>query len=391
MKTHFLRILLIVLCGLSGTAQAALYRGTVGAAEVVADLPATMSLRVNPALTYWLPQYFYVSHRQPIELVPAACDVTLCYDEYPDAGNTEKVSGHWRLQREGEGWRGEWRSPDGARRLAIALEAYAFTPSDPLAGDFARHEPFSAVLLDNVTWLDRGTETFMGKTLRRYAERESGLEHVLVEAGYADDARQALNRMLRGEALAAVAARRECFAWERRNPAYENYVTVEWLDDALASFSTRGFGDCGGAHPNTWVTGLAWYVPENRKLALEDVLWVGDGPPQRFAATFDFDADDQEALWAYQRTALAPWLHATFRRLYPEPMQAQPDADMCDYSQVEDFADTFWWLDGKGVHIGINYPFVRAACREPGFTVLPFDVVRQHPGAIRALKLPDGR
>ena len=377
-----LRILLLTLCCLSGAAHADLYRGTIGQAEVVVELPTSANR---------LSRYFYVSHRQPIELAPVtACAATLCYDEYPDSRNPQKASGYWQLRREGEAWRGEWRSPDGARELAIVLEAYAFTPSDPLAAEFARHDPFSAALLGDVVWLDRGTETFMGKTLRRFAERESRLEHALVEDGYADDARLALNHMLREEALGTLAARRECLAGAS-HPAFENNVTLEWMDDALVSFTTRGYGDCGGAHPNTWTTGSTWYVPENRLLALEDVLWVGDGPPQRFAATFDFDAGDQEALWAYQRTSLAPWLHATFLRLYPERMQAQPGEDVCDYSRADDFANAFWWLDGKGVHIGISYPFVQAACREPGFTVLPFDVVRQHPGVIKGLKLPDGR
>ena len=57
-------------------------------------------------------------------------DVLLLDESAPDATGTARISGHWRLQPDGQGWRGEWRSPDGRRRLAAVLAAQddAFAP-----------------------------------------------------------------------------------------------------------------------------------------------------------------------------------------------------------------------------------------------------------------------
>ncbi len=42
-----------------------------------------------------------------------------------------RITGHWRLQPDGDGWRGEWRSPDGSRRLPVQLHAQSDSPRFP--------------------------------------------------------------------------------------------------------------------------------------------------------------------------------------------------------------------------------------------------------------------
>jgi hypothetical protein len=50
-------------------------------------------------------------------------DVLSLTESAPDASGKPQTTGHWRLQPDNDGWRGEWRSPDGQRRLPATLAA----------------------------------------------------------------------------------------------------------------------------------------------------------------------------------------------------------------------------------------------------------------------------
>ncbi|MEQ1513670.1 MAG: hypothetical protein ABL934_13465 [Lysobacteraceae bacterium] len=76
----------------------------------------------------------------------------------PDASGQQQITGHWRLQQDGNAWRGEWRSADGTQRLAASIAAYddatdpfelrvmaAFAPGTDADGCDAQSPPVSAI------------------------------------------------------------------------------------------------------------------------------------------------------------------------------------------------------------------------------------------------------
>ena len=79
---------------------------------------------------------------------------------------------------------------------------------------------------------------------------------------------------------------------------------------------------CGGAHPDFDTAGINLDAHTGKPIALEDLLWLGKGKPLHVISlaadpSQTPNAQDNDALSAYQEKTLAPWLVAQFNRLYP--------------------------------------------------------------------------
>jgi len=94
----------------------------------------------------------------------------------------------------------------------------------------------------------------------------------------------------------------------------------------------------------------------------------------------------------YRNEVFAPWVVERMRALYPN--EVVPDAvsddtkanDDEDYGCVYDAPDVWnyasWHLRPEGVYLGASFARVGRVCDDPPWSVLPWDEVRQHAGAV---------
>ncbi len=102
-------------------------------------------------------------------------------------------------------------------------------------------------------------------------------------------------------------------------------------------------------------------------------------------------ASESEAYSTYQREVLVPWLIKQFTTLYPNEMKkpAEDDDNACDYSDESIWGYSPWYFTTKGLYLGPYFARVARACDAPDWSILPYSVVKQHPGAVK-LQLPQG-
>lgn len=124
-----------------------------------------------------------------------------------------------------------------------------------------------------------------------------------------------------------------------------------------------------------------------QELTLEDVLWVGEGKP------FHYELDEKggtsfDTYSNYRTNTLAPWIVSQLKAAHPDDMKAPETKDDCDYTdeQVWDFPS--WHFTEKGLYVGPYFARVMRACEGPDWSVIPYSVMKGHPGGMK-VQLPE--
>ncbi len=373
----------IVFAGLALSARAELWEGTLGKSAIVVDIdPAEASLNGR---------YFYRRHRHPIDLSgQRAATGVVTLEEWSMGA---EIPSNWRLDpASGDTLSGEWRG--GGKRLPIRLrrlDAAALPATDdPGLAELRDTDPFRFLQLQGLALESNSVEAVDGYRVQWWREPASDVALFRVVSGYPDAQLPALNLALAREQWRAVAEQLDCTAYPQGE--YTFSATLEYIGrDALSLSMTSGYY-CGGAHPDFDQVGLNLDPRTGRPLALEDVLWLGDGPPPPATAHAGDVAD--EAAQRYRGDVLAPWLSERFQALYPERVRESfdeagipqdPDAEFngCDYTDPSVWSLGDWRITRAGLRFGAYFPRVMRVCDDPDWAVLPWREVRAHPGRLK--------
>ncbi|WP_287878961.1 hypothetical protein [Aquitalea sp.] len=355
-----------------------LFQGRVGAAAVVMELDIAQDGQVEG-------RYFYRKHHRDLALSgKQQADGSLQLGEnlqYDEQRNDIT------LRSQGSGWAGEWHGPKASKPVPVSLTPYVQAQwpasSDTALNPVRQRSAYDYVRLMDLQLKPGKRERVQGHTLQWWDEPVSKIRLFRVQDGYPAASLQRLNQVLAERQWQEVASYFDCQLGGTRTAGadFEQTVTPHLLGNKLFSVSIFTSYYCGGAHPDFGDNPLTLDVASGKQLQLEDLLWVGKGKPQLARK-----AGGERADYQYEEQILAPWLVHTMTRLYPA--QTKPGTeDECDYRDPQVWQFVSWYATPQGLTLGPSFARVARACEYPEWSVLPWSVLKQHPGA-RADLLP---
>ncbi|HSX72066.1 MAG TPA: hypothetical protein VLF16_14140 [Pseudomonas sp.] len=367
---------------------AQLYSGTIGRMDVVAELDLSDPGRITG-------RYFYRKYLHDLRLEGTAQGARLSLREgrhrYGDETRPEL-----RLQRTARGWQGEWLGLQGKR---LPVELTPLLVEEPPAGAepfwyrLYAESPYEFLRLKASPLTPGKRERFMGHDLQWWHEPVSGLAAFEILDGYSqaqlDLINQRLRERLREEVIGYHACRLNAgVGWAE----FSQKVTPRLLAADIVSLSIFTSYDCGGAHPDFGDAPLTLSARTGEPLGLEDLLWVGEGSAFRYRELPNRQPDEGSVSFGvfsgYRSRDFAPWLVEQWRRIAPFEVPPPGEEDECDYGDPEMWDFPSWYLGEKGIVFDPLLPRADRACEAPEWSVLPYELVRQHPGRLN-LRLPE--
>ncbi|MFP0193942.1 hypothetical protein ACKJSM_02020 [Pseudomonas sp. PHC1] len=385
-----------VLFSLLSTAQAddgrRVFTGTLGKTPIVVELNTQQQDEVTG-------RYFYEKYHRDLPLSGALQDSTLTLVEGNNRYGDDKPLPTLKLEETADGWQGEWQNPKG-KKLAVQLsEAKIAAPTAttlPFIATLPASEPYEYLRLQGLKLKATKKEDFMGYTLQWWTEPESKIALFTVESGLPKDDLQRVNQQLLGRLWSEVISYHGCQLQGGENVEFMQQAQPQLISPAVVSLNISTSYYCGGAHPDFGDSPLNIDVNTGHPLSLEDVLWVGEGKPLLHAerdSLGDQPLNEQEsaARSTYQREVWVPWLIKQLTVLYPDEMKkpADGDEDSCDYTDDSIWGYPSWHFTPKGLYLSAYFARVARACDAPDWSILPYSLIKQHPGAVQ-LQLPQG-
>ena len=368
------------------------FTGTLGKTPIVVELNTTQPDEVNG-------RYFYEKYHRDLALSGSLHESTLTLVEGENRYGEDEPLPTLKLEENGNGWQGEWQSPQGKKLPVKLAEAKLPAPTSmtlPFIATLPQSAPYEYLRLQGLKLKPAKKENFMGYDLQWWTEPESKISLFSVESGLPKDDLQRVNQQLLGRLWREVISYHGCLLQGGVNTDFMQQAEPKMISPAVVSLNISTSYYCGGAHPDFGDSPLNLDVRTGHPLSLADVLWVGAGKPLSHAdrdSTGDqpLSASESEAYSTYQREVLVPWLIKQFTTLYPNEMKkpAEDDDNACDYSDESIWGYSPWYFTTKGLYLGPYFARVARACDAPDWSILPYSVVKQHPGAVK-LQLPQG-
>ncbi|UMZ10456.1 hypothetical protein I9018_23630 [Pseudomonas sp. MPFS] len=372
-------VLLVSLLG--ATAQASSSRqilvGTLGKMPIVMEISTSDPHKVTG-------RYFYQKYHHDLPLAGSLEEQSLQLSEGRESyAEDASPQAAFQLQRTAEGWQGQWQGANGKTlevRLAPASAQEPKPGTLPYLVKLYREDLYEYLRLQGLTLKQGKQQDFMGYTLQWWSEPSSNLSMFKVIAGYPQDRQEQLNQLLMERLWREVGGYHECMLEAGKGGEFIQSVKPRFFSSAVLSVSIATSYTCGGAHPDFGDSPLNIDVNTGRDLSLTDVLWVGKGQPLK--------QSEHSALYEYNTQQLAPWLVEQFTALHPREMREPASEDEgCNYSDTGVWGDNSWYFTPRGLFISAHFPRVERDCDGPQWAVLPYSVVRKHPGAV-AVELP---
>lgn len=366
---------LLLVSLLTSQVQAAplLLQGTIGQAAVVMELDISADGQVDG-------RYFYRKYHSDIALRGQRQhdgSVRLGEDLSYDEQRSDLI-----LREQGQAWQGQWQGPNAKRSLPVVLKpllpAQLASSRDPALQPFRQSSPYDYERMATMRLVAGKQQHFQGYTLQWWREPVSGISFFRLQDGFDATTLQRLNLQLAQRQWQSVANYFACQVGGSRSAAgsdFEQTVTPELINHQLLSVSMFTSYYCGGAHPDFGDNPLNLDVATGRELQLEDLLWLGKGKP-RLARQTNGDRVDYQ----YEEKVLAPWLQRQFARLHPDEFKSGGD-DRCDYNTPWVWQFVSWYATPKGLYLGPSFERASRNCEYPDWSVLPWSLVKQHPGA----------
>lgn len=359
------------------------YTGMLGKMPIVLEVSANGSEG----------RYFYQKYRKDLVLSGTKEGEALVLEEGDQRYGEHAPLPIMRLQPEANGWSGEWTSPKG-KVLKVELQPANLppVPADALPYLVRLHAkaPYEYLRLQGMKLTQGKTETFMGYTLQWWSEPHSKAELFEVVSGYSAEERQRINQQLMGRLWQEVVGYYGCFA-NYADAYYAQTSQPLWMAPSIMSVRVSTEYFCGGAYPDQVNDSLNLDTKTGQPLTLDDVLWVGQGKPLHYEENYDAyisSADSFTAYSEYRSKELAPWLVAQLLKRYPKQMTVTPEGeDDCGYDEEDRWSFPSWHFTQQGIKLDPSFPHVAAVCGNVGWSVLPYNLIKQHPGGV-ALQLP---
>lgn len=387
-KERFLRrlmalMLLVISPVLLAADGAQLFGGTLGKAAVVVEL----DLRDPEQVTG---RYFYRKYRHDLALEGRLQGSQLSLREgrerYDDIPRPEL-----QLQRTAQGWQGEWIGPQGKRfKVKLAQPQIEEPPAgaEPFWQRIHAESPYDFLRLKASPLQPDKRQRFQGYELQWWREPISGLTSFEVLDGYPPEQLALINQRLSERLWTDVIGYHGC---KMGGDEFMQTLKPALLSAQVVSLDIFTSYYCGGAHPDFSASPLTLDARTGEVLALEDVLWVADGP------AFLYREDDEgrpvsgsvdfTSYYDYRSERLAPWLVEQLGQLYPDIM-AEPEDDDCRYADSDVWNFPAWYLTPEGLHLSPYFARAMRPCDLVDWPVLPHALLKQHPGRLK-LKLPE--
>lgn len=351
------------------------FTGTLGKMPIVLELNTTQQDEVTG-------RYFYEKYHRDLELSGSLQDSTLNLVEGNNRYGDDKPLPTLKLKSTANGWQGEWQNPKGKKLPVQLTEAKLPAPSattPPFIATLPKSDPYEYLRLQGLKLKPEKKENFMGYDLQWWTEPESKISLFSVESGYTKEEQQRINNHLLGRLWTEVKSYHACMLQGGENAEQWQSVAPTFLSPDVVSLNINTGYDCGGAHPDVGNSPINLNAHTGEAIKLEDVLGVGR------------EGSSTEAGDGSQSDVFVQWLIKQFTSLYPNEMKkpAEGDEDSCDYTDENVWVVSDWYFTAKGIYLGPYFPRVQRGCDEPEWTILPYSVVKQHPGAVK-LQLPQG-
>ncbi|MGM3172830.1 hypothetical protein [Dickeya lacustris] len=378
---HWLRLawlLGVVLFATSAIAdEEVVYQGKLGHNDIVMALTFSESGIAG--------RYFYRQYRKDLPLTgewKKPGEVVL-WEGVPESYKQTHV-GQPMITLRADGktqWQGEWRNSKG-KQYPIALSALPVT----LPVGASAFKP-SLFRLSSYEYLRQvhteleitKKETISGHEIEWFREPGSDIQTFQIVSGYSDEQRQRLNQILQTMLWKNVIDYHKCMMVSQYRGQAMSTLEIQLLSPAIMSITDTASYICDSGH-SVGVSPIAWRVSDGQPLALSDILWVGEG---------EIPEQSQSGDSPYPDEVFSTWLVAQLSHYYPESMRVPVDADNCDYSQPDIWSDRHWALTPKGI---LFYPMFSTAEQACGigesWPVIPWEVVKQHPGRLKDIPLP---
>lgn len=366
------------------------FTGTLGKMPIVLELNTTQQDEVTG-------RYFYEKYHRDLELSGSLQDSTLNLVEGNNRYGDDKPLPTLKLEETANGWQGEWQSPQGKKLPVKLAEAKLPAPTSatlPFVAALPNDEPYEYLRLQGLKLKPAKKENFMGYDLQWWTEPETKISLFSVESGLSKDDQQRVNQQLLGRLWNEVISYHSCQLRGGENVEFMQQAEPKMISPAVVSLNISTSYYCGGAHPDFGDSPLNIDVKTGHPLSLEDVLWVGEGKPLLHAERDSLgdkplSEAESDARYRYVSKELVPWVIQQFTALYPTEMKKPAQDDDCDFTDESIWGTTPWYFTDKGLYLGAYFARVQRSCDRPDWSILPYSVVKQHPGAVE-LQLPKG-
>lgn len=366
------------------------FTGTLGKMPIVVELNITQQDEVTG-------RYFYEKYHRDLPLSGALQNSTLTLTEGNNRYGDDKPLSTLELEETGSGWQGEWKSPQGKKLPVKLIEARLTAPTSstlPFIAALPYSEPYEYLRLQGLKLKPAKKENFMGYDLQWWTEPETKISLFSVESGLSKDDQQRVNQQLLGRLWNEVVSYHGCQLQGGENVEFMQQVQPKMISPAVVSLNISTSYYCGGAHPDFGDSPLNIDVKTGHPLSLEDVLWVGEGKPLLHAERDSLgdeplSKDESNARYQYVSKELVPWVIKQFTALYPTEMKTPTGDDDCNFQDESIWGTSPWYFTEKGLYLGAYFARVQRSCDRPDWSILPYSLVKQHPGAVN-LQLPQG-
>lgn len=366
------------------------FTGTLGKMPIVVELNTTQQDEVTG-------RYFYEKYHRDLPLSGALQNSTLTLTEGNNRYGDDKPLSTLELEETGSGWQGEWKSPQGKKLPVKLIEARLTAPTSstlPFIAALPYSEPYEYLRLQGLKLKPAKKENFMGYDLQWWTEPETKISLFSVESGLSKDDQQRVNQQLLGRLWNEVISYHGCQLQGGENVEFMQQVQPKMISPAVVSLNISTSYYCGGAHPDFGDSPLNVDVKTGHPLSLEDVLWVGEGKPLLHAERDSLgdeplSKDESNARYQYVSKELVPWVIKQFTALYPTEMKTPTGDDDCNFQDESIWGTSPWYFTEKGLYLGAYFARVQRSCDRPDWSILPYSLVKQHPGAVK-LQLPQG-
>ncbi|WP_127350790.1 hypothetical protein [Dickeya fangzhongdai] len=285
-----------------------------------------------------------------------------------------------------QGWQGEWRNGTGKTAM-ITLHPLTVTAPTAQASAFMQslytRSHYDYVRNQGAEPRQVKKEVINGYEVEWWQDPLSGMQTVQLVSGYTPEQRVRLNAKLIDSLWdqATLFQRCEMFSNGKGNLTQE--LSLRLLSPSVVSYTIDVDSMCADAGREVYTKAMTLRSLDATPLVLDDILWVAESPiPDKVTENTDDEYPDEN---------FADWLVEQFSERYSTQMSDdfQVDGETCSYGDPESWGSSKWYLTPQGIHF-IPAFIVGAApeCHNADWAVLPWDLVKQHPGRLKDLPLP---
>ncbi|WP_263063220.1 hypothetical protein [Dickeya dadantii] len=387
------RIVALGVVFLAGVAKAdddfPVYRGTIGNTAIGVELNNDPN---QPGSRSISGRYFYTKYRKDIplsgsrdaqgNLVLSEGDDTM--DDQQALAGKDPIPVMVLRSRDQKTWQGEWRNDKGkAYPVVLSLVTELPAAASPFMQQAYQHSRYEYLRHEGAEPVMTKQENVNGYSVEWWRDPLSGMTTFQLRSGYSAEQLAGLNTALRKELWQEVLNHYRCIVGT--NPEQGKYteeMQISQLFPWAVSYTISGSMFCGGMHAYSGMRSANLRTTDASIMPLSDLLWVDDSPVPEVKA----ESED------YRDNIFPSWLVEQLSEMYPAEMVKTVKAGgmkmECDYRYISFWHDISWSLTAQGILFHPTFPANDSICDDAPWAIVPWSVVKQHPGRLKDLPLP---